>query len=114
MNDIFIKSVYQTIVQENKGIYKRLFEETVIDNRTTEYWKKALSLYNNLSQENKEIMLDVIEQTMIDTVSNIFGIIDGNSTLKDCNVEPKLFLNDRDTDGELQDLFLEYVEDREK
>ena len=50
---------------------------------------------------------------MIDTVSNIFGIIDGSSTLNECNIQPKLLLNNIDTDGELQDIFLEYIEEIE-
>ncbi|MBU3179470.1 hypothetical protein KPL47_24685 [Clostridium estertheticum] len=114
MNDIFIKSIYQTIVEENREIYRQLFNETIVDKRTTEYWKQALSLYNNLSNENEEVMINIIEQTMIDTISNMLGIIDGSSTLKNCNIEPKLLLDNNDTDGELQDLFLEYVEDRGK
>lgn len=114
MNDIFIEGLFRTVVEENSEIYKKLFDETIIDKRTTEYWQKALKLYNNLSNENKEVMLDIIEHTMIDTISNIFAIIDGVITLKNCNIESKLFLNNNDTDGELQDLFLQYVEYRYK
>lgn len=114
MNDIFIESLFQTVVEENREIYKRLFDETIIDRKTIEYWQKALKLYNNLSNENKEVMIDIIEHTMIDTISNIFAIIDGVITLKNCNIEPKLFLNNNDTDGELEDLFLQYVEDKYK
>ena len=55
-----------------------------------------------------------MQQTMIDTISNMLGIIDGSSTLSGCDAEPKLYLDDADTDGDLQDLFLEYVEEIEK
>lgn len=51
---------------------------------------------------------------MIDTISNMLGIIDGSSTLSGGDAEPKLYLDDTDTDGELQDLFLAYVEDIEE
>jgi hypothetical protein len=50
---------------------------------------------------------------MIDTVSNILGIIDGNSTLIDSAIEPKLLLDLKDTEGELQDCFLKFIEDDE-
>lgn len=114
MNEIFIKSIYKSIVEENRSLYKSLFNNTDIDKANDEYWKKSLKLYNSLSEENKEILITIIQQTMIDTISNMLGIIDGSSTLSGCDAEPKLYLNDSDTDGELQDLFLEYVEETEE
>jgi hypothetical protein len=111
MNEVFVKSIYKTIVEENKELYKNLFNNTKIDKATDDYWKQSLSLYSNLSKENKDILINIIEQTMIDTISNVLGIIDGTSTLNGCDIEPKLLLNNNDTDGELQDLFLGYIED---
>ena len=114
MNEIFIKSIYKSIVEENKNLYKNLFDNTNIDKASDEYWKKSLKLYNSLSEENKEILINIIQQTMIDTISNMLGIIDGSSTLSGCDSEPKLYLDNSDTDGELQDLFLGYVEEIEE
>jgi hypothetical protein len=111
MTKVFIKGTYKTVVEENKKLYKDLFDNTTIDKRTDEYWKQSLNLYNNLSKDNKEVLMNIIEQTMIDTISNIFGIIDGSSTLNGCNIKTKLLLDGKDTDGELQDTFLEYVEE---
>ena len=71
-------------------------------------------IINNLTEENREKLMGIIELVMIDTISSMLGIIDGSSTLSECNAEPKLYLNDIDTDGELQDLFLEYVEEIEE
>lgn len=113
MNEDFIKSIYKTIVQENKELYKDIFNNTNIGELSDVYWKQSLQLYNDLSQDKREVFISIIEQIMIDTVSNIFGIIDGSSTLNGCNIQPKLLLDDTDTDGELQDLFLEYVEEIE-
>lgn len=110
MKEIFVKSVYETVVEENKNLYKHLFETTIVDKRTDEYWRQSLNLYNSLSTENKEALINIIKQTMIDTISNMFGIIDGSSTLKDSNIDAKLLLDGVDTEGELQDLFLSYVE----
>lgn len=55
--------------------------------------------------------MKIIEQTMIDTISNMLGIIDGSSTLKNCSLESKLLLDNEDTNGELQGEFLEYMEE---
>ena len=114
MNEIFIKSLYKTIVQEGKNEYKILLDNTRVGDATDKYWISALQLYDNLTEENREKLIEVIELVMIDTISNMLGIIDGSSTLSGCDAEPKLYLNDADTDGELQDLFLEYVEEIEK
>ena len=114
MKEIFIRSLYRTIVKEGKSEYKGLFENTKVEDATDKYWISALQLYDNLTEENREKLMGVIELVMIDTISSMLGIIDGSSTLSECDAEPKLYLNDADTDGELQDLFLEYVEEIEE
>lgn len=111
MNDIFVKSLYESIVKENIGLYKNLFETTAIEPETSEYWKQSIQLYKSLTEKSKEAFMKIIEQTMIDTISNMLGIIDGSSTLKNCSLESKLLLNNEDTAGELQDEFLEYIEE---
>ncbi|APH04960.1 transposase [Bacillus weihaiensis] len=113
MNDIFVKSLYETIVKENLQLYKDLYETTNVNSKTDDYWKKAICFYDSLTDENKDTLMKIIEQTMIDTISNMLGVIDGSSTLKDCSLEPKLLLDSIDTDGELQDSFLEFIEDRD-
>ena len=113
MNEIFVKSVYKSIVEDNKILYENLFRNTNVDEVSDEYWVKSLKLYNSLSEENKEMLLTIIEQIMIDSISNMMGILDGSSTLSECDVEPKLYLNGVDTDGELQDLFLNFAEEIE-
>ncbi|MRX72852.1 transposase [Bacillus lacus] len=112
MNEIFIKSLYESIVKENLELYRELYETTKIGPKTDEYWKAAIGLCNSLTAENKDILIRIIEQTMIDTISNMLGIIDGSSTLKDCSLEPRLLLNSKYTEGELQDLFLKFIEER--
>lgn len=102
MNEIFVKSLYESIVKENLKLYKNLYETTNVTPKTDE---------ESLTDENKDILMRIIEQTMIDTISNMLGVIDGSSTLKDCSFEPKLLLDSIDTEGELQDSFLEFIEE---
>lgn len=111
MSDIFVRSLYETIVKENLQLYKNLYETTNVTSKTDDYWKEAIGFYNSLTGENKDTLMRIIEQTMIDTTSNMLGVIDGSSTLNDCPLEPKLLLDSKDTEGELQDLFLEFIED---
>lgn len=113
MNDIFVKSLYESIVNENLQLYKDLYETTIVTSKTDDYWKRAIGFYDSLTDENKDILMNIIEQTMIDTISNMLGVIDGSSTLNNCSLEPKLLLDSIDTEGELQDLFLELIEERD-
>lgn len=113
MNDIFVKSLYESIIKENQQLYKDLYETTNVTAKTDDYWKKAIGFYDRLTDEDKVIVMRIIEQTMIDTILNMLGVIDGSSTLKGCSLEPKLLLDAIDTEGELQDLFLEFIEERD-
>lgn len=110
MNEIFVKSLYESIVKENLELYRNLYETTNIETGINEHWKKTLNFYKNLTEGDRETLMKLIEQIMIDTISNLLGVVDGSSTLKDCSVEPKLLLDGNDTDGELQDKFLELIE----
>lgn len=74
--------------------------------------EKAITFYNGLTEESKDTLTKMIEQTMIDTISNMLGVIDGSSTLEYCSIEPKSLLNSIDTEGELQDSFLQFIEER--
>lgn len=112
MNEIFVKSLYESIVKENIELYKNLYETTKIGPKTNEYWKKALNLYEFLSEEHKAVLINIIEQTMIDTISNMLGAIDGSSTLENCSLIPKLLLDNTDTDGMLQEQFLAFIEEQ--
>jgi hypothetical protein len=111
VNEDFVKSLYKSIVKENLKQYKILYETTDTKKITNGYMRKTIGLYSSLEEENKEILFKIIEQTMIDTISNMLGVIDGSSTLIDCRIVPKLLLDSIDTEGELQDCFLKYIED---
>jgi len=112
MKEVFVKSLYDSIVKENLELYKNLYETTTIGPKTSEYWKQAITFYDSLPEENKATLMKIIEQTMIDTISNMLGVIDGSSTLKNCSLEPKLLLDNNNTDGELQDQFLAFIEEK--
>ena len=113
MKEMFVKSLYETIVSD-KELYRNQLDSSNINKVKEEYLKQVLGIYINASEEKKNALIDFIKLVMIDTISNVLGIIDGSSTLNGCDAEIKLYLNDADTEGELQDLFLEYVEENEE
>lgn len=111
MNEQFVKSLYKSIVKENLQLYRQLFETTNVGPNTDEYWKTAVGFFRSLTEQDKERLMRIIEQTMIDTISNMLGVMDGSVTLKDCPIEPKRILDLENTDGELQDIFLAFIEE---
>ena len=111
MNEDFIKALYKSIVIENLKIYNELYTTITVNSNTDEYWVEALDLYSSLSEEQKQTLMKIIKQTMIDTISNVLGVIDGNSTLDNFSKELTLYVEKMENDGELQDLFLEYIEE---
>jgi hypothetical protein len=112
MNELFIKSLYGSIVKENLQAYKCLFETNNVNSATDEYWRNAINLYKGLADEDKDTFMKVIKQTIVDTISNMLGVVDGSSTLEDFPAEPKLYLDTVDTEGELQDQFLAFIEEQ--
>ena len=110
MNEEFVKNIYKTIIEDGKIMYKDLYDNTEVTKRTIDYYKNALELYHSLNDNQKNVFMDVIEQTMIDTISHIFGIFDGSSTLSGNSMEFDIKINGVSTEYELQDYFLDFVE----
>lgn len=111
MNEEFVKCIYETTVEDGKNMYKELYEETEVTGQTTDYWHNLLNLYGSFDHKQKNVFLDIIKQTMIDTISSIFGVLDGSSTLLGEDFEFEVKINGISTEEDLQDTFLRYVEE---
>lgn len=111
MNRKFVEAIYKVIIKDGIVEYRDLLKNTELKNVTDEYWKETLELYNNIKEEDKEKMLKFAEMIMIDTISSIFGILDGSSTLSEDTFEFDVKINECSTENELQDTFLEYIEE---
>lgn len=112
MNERFIRSLYETVVEDGINTYRDLYENTEVTERTVNYWKNALALYHSFDEEQKNIFINIMEQTMIDTISSIFGVLDGSGTLSGEDFEFDVKINGVSTESELQDTFLAYVEEK--
>ena len=111
----FATQLRDAVVQQNATIYKDLFASTPIDSASDPYWKRALALHAALTPEQRAVLFEIMRQTMVDTVSNVFAILDGVSSLDGSR---ESFVLNSKTDpqkinGNLQDLFLE-IEERER
>ncbi|PEC49626.1 transposase [Bacillus sp. AFS096315] len=116
MNNLeFVKNLYQIVVKEDLTLYEDLFVNTEIKDATDPYWKDALNFYAELTDDNKKMLFKIIEQVQVDTVSTVLGILDGTVTLTEDDYEIEMKINGEEEllNGDLQDLFLEYVEENE-
>ena len=53
MNAItFIQGIRKSVIEENTGFYKELFQNTT--QASDPYWKEALELFSSLSSEQKQ------------------------------------------------------------
>ena len=109
----FIEKLYKAIIKDGIDEYKDVLETTDLKDVTDKYWKKSLALYKSLTPDNREKMLKFAELVMIDTISSIFGVLDGSSSLQEESFECNVSINGASTENELQDTFLAYVEDIE-
>ena len=112
MVDSFIEEIYKNVVEDNMELYKQFFLCDPNEDGTIEYWKNAIGFYNNLDDEGKQVLLSIIKSTIVDTVSNVMAILDGSEGSDDLVV--KVQLNGYESDCELQDAFLEYVEEHDE
>lgn len=108
----FVKAVYATVVQEGLHAYKEMYEEEVSPSDTNLY-SQAIHMYQQMDTEQQKLMMHLMEVVMVDTVSHVFGVIDGSSPLIDSDMEATVLLDDVDTEGDLQDSFIGYLQEED-
>lgn len=108
----FVNKIRQSVIDENTSIYKDLFETTAINQANDPYWQEALKLFGQLDDVQKETLFKIMRQVSVDTVSNIFAILDGVSSLENQDGEFTLSLDgdSQKLNGDLQDIFLSLEE----
>ena len=109
----FAKAIYETVVTESVQSYKDMFNNMELSSDIDDYARQAVTLFRSLSKNDQTVFMKIIEQTIIDDVSHVCGIIDGTSTLTNCEIEPKLLLDSEETDEFLQEMFLAYIEEED-
>jgi hypothetical protein len=105
----FVDAVIHSIVDENLAIYAKLFNST--EAATDEYWISAKRFFDSLSSADRQVLLRIMRQVAIDTVSTMFGILDGTSSLMGRFESFELKHNGTRLTGELQDAFIVAIEE---
>lgn len=107
----FVGLARSEIVDGNLGLYQRLFEETPLSETTDDYFREALGLFERLSGEERDVFFKILRQVSVDTVSSLFAVLDGVSSLQGQIDDFDLSYQGKKINGDLQDLFLELEED---
>lgn len=118
LNVKFITKVYEEIVNANIAFYSKAYNDISINDNLTDEMKNKIAFVQSLDPEQKKVFVSHMKQVAIDTLSNVFGIIDGSSYLEGFNegdFELKYGSHIKQIlSGDLQDMFLEHVEERNK
>ena len=109
--ETFVEAIRKTVIEGGVTSYQAIFR----DPRPTsdEFWIAARSLFESLSTANQETLLRIMRQVSVDTVSYLFGVLDGSSSVGG-NFEDFDLMHRKSSakiSGDLQDLFLEAEED---
>ncbi len=118
LDEKFVRKIYEEVIDDNLTYYKSAYDNLEISEDLPAETKADILFVQSLSNENKTIFHAHMKQVMIDTISNLFGIIDGSSYLEgfnDGDFELKYGAQIKSTiSGDLQDLFLEHVEENQE
>jgi hypothetical protein len=108
----FVTRIWASVVEEAMRSYTKALKES--EPPTDEYWTALRQLYDTLSPAQKKVLLAIMRQVAIDTVSHLFGILDGSSSIRGRFEDFDLIHRSSATklDGDLQDLFLEIAEEK--
>lgn len=108
----FAECIHDEVIEDNLKCYHDLLAKPSarIDDPV---WQKISRAYETMSETQRNALHLMARQAMIDTASNILGILDGTSILRDHREEFSVIYGsagDR-LNGDLQDHFLARVED---
>jgi hypothetical protein len=111
--EAFVDAILSEVLDSNVRFYREALEGS--EEATDPYWIASRSFYSRLPAAEREVVIRMMQQSAVDTISNIFGILDGTSTLEAYSEDFKLTYGARGKklNGDLQDLFLAQIEERE-
>ena len=110
--DRFIDAVMKTVIDDGVESYKGIFARPGVV--TDPYWRRVLELYRSLPGRQRKVIFEIMRQVQVDTLSEIFGIVDGTSSLngrfETFELVHKAGRRRVRLNGDLQDLLLEKEE----
>lgn len=109
----FIDNLIDEILLDGTREYLVSLSSTPEGEITDQNWKETFLLYHSLSEIDKIRFEKLLKLTTITAISSVLGIIDGSINLKDQEHSFELLYNGKIISGDLQDTFLEKIENIE-
>ena len=105
----FVSQARISIIDENATTYRTLLETTSIEDASDPYWRSLQDLHDRLSDADKQVLYAVMRQVAVDTVSTLFAVIDGSTSMEGQTEDVELLAAESRSrlDGSLKDLLLE-------
>lgn len=107
----FVKNVNQEILKEAFNYYFETLPNPI--EGTDKYWKKSKELYQSLNDIQKEQLQFFTRLVITDVISSIFSKLDNVSSYTDQDGLFELTINDNTINGDLQEIFLMAIENKE-
>jgi len=107
----FVSCIRKELLEMNLSMYM-----AEMDGSGGVHWPRLKAFYTRLDDISRQDLSFAIRQVMVDTISNLLGILDGSSLLNEYRDEFHLRYDgdSKDLNGQLQDLFLEAEEIRNR
>ena len=106
--DEFIQGIITEVVDGNSAFYESTFRDTRPEQASDPHWRAALAMFASLPESQRPAFFAVLRQVAVDSVSNVFGILDGSSTLGPHSEEFRLSTSTGERLTDLQDSFLSH------
>lgn len=106
----FVGAVFREIFDQ--GILRYRKSLSAPPDRGLDVYARARNALANLSNEEREDVLGFISLAMADAVSIVFGTLDGTHFPDGLSGDFVVSCDDEEISGELQDYFLERVEEK--
>ena len=109
----FVNAIRESVLEEYTEYYRTTLNERSAHSVNDLYWKELIGLYQTLDERQRRIIHALVRQVSADTISSLFGIIDGSSTLVPKSGWSFQLISQPDgvrLDGDLQDIFLSQME----
>lgn len=107
-----VKILNRDVIEGNLELYKNLLDTT--NEATDPVWKGILPIYIDFSKEEKEVFIKFLRVIEINTLSHVLGILDGSTFVEEIKNDFILTTENSDEkiNEDLQDLFLELIENK--
>jgi hypothetical protein len=107
----FIQLIVDEVVEGNTSLYRRFYTSQLPNPATDEDFMVRHELINRINPNDQAVVFGMMRQATIDAISKLFGVLDGSSTIGDSVLNVQILSEDGELmNGDLQDMFLEHIE----